>query len=197
MSLEARRTVLQQYAAQRLLLHKELDVENERKTALTTTAKDLENARAFLQRAATHVQEQTHQQLASLVSRCLAAVFDNPYELRITFVQRRGKTEAELWFYRDGMCVDPLESAGGGVIDVAAFALRIAALAMSRPSLRPVLIMDEPFRFVSRDRRPRVRQLLESLSTELGIQFIIVTHHPELYCGNVLEVDALGPSSDA
>ncbi|MES2472602.1 MAG: glycosyltransferase, partial [Pseudomonadota bacterium] len=41
------------------------------------------------------------------------------------------------------------------------------------------MILDEPFRFVSEGYRERVALLLEDLATEIGIQFILVTHDPE------------------
>jgi hypothetical protein len=149
-------------------------------------------AQILLQSLAKLVQEKVHERVASVVSRCLEAVFEEPYTFRIDFEQKRGRTEARLVFERDGMCVDPLTASGGGVIDVAAFALRLSCLLLIRPPLRRVLIMDEPFRFVSPDLRGRVRSLLQTLSTEMGIQFIIITHMEELVLGQVVRLPQEG-----
>lgn len=89
---------------------------------------------------------------------------------------------------RDGIELDPMSSTGGGVVDVASFALRIAALLMQKPAGRLLLILDEPFRFVSEEYRDRVKDLVEELSKELGIQFIIVTHMKELQCQKIVEI---------
>lgn len=146
-------------------------------------------AQELVQSVAEQIQNQVHAQLASIVSRCLTTVFgDDAYGFRINFVKRRGKTEAELLFVRNGQDIDPLRAAGGGAVDVAAFALRLACLLLLRPKKRRLLVLDEPFRFVSREYRPRVRVLLEELARELEVQFLMVTHSKELVCGKVIQI---------
>lgn len=149
----------------------------------TKVVEDTEVAQQVVQQIANELQQQAHHRIAAVVSRCLKAVFDEPYRCGITYRARRGVTEAELMFVRNDVAVDPMTECGGGVVDVAAFALRLAAILLSRPPLRRVLIMDEPFRFVSHSYRPRVRELLRSLAGELGVQFIIVTHFEDLCVG--------------
>ena len=145
-------------------------------------------ARRLIQAVAAAVQSKVHESIASVVSRCLEAVFEEPYEFDLAFVEKRGRTEAEMKFERDGELVDPMTASGGGVVDVGAFAARVARLMLARPLRRPLLVLDEPFRFVSRDFRPRVRRLIESLADEMDIQFVIVTHDPQLAVGKVVEV---------
>lgn len=151
-------------------------------------AEDAETARKLVQAVAAAVQQRAHGRIASVVSRCLEAVFDDPYEFKIDFVKKRGRTEAEMSFGRGGICVDPMSAAGGGVVDVGAFAARVARLVLSRPPRRRLLVLDEPFRFVSRDLRQRVRRLVETLADEMQVQFVIVTHDPALAAGKVVEV---------
>ena len=129
------------------------------------------------------VQQRAHSMIAKVVSQCLETIFDEPYEFQIVFERKRGKTEARLVFQRDGMEIDPMTSSGGGVLDVAAFALRLAAITLTKPHARRIIIMDEPFRFVSEAFRSRIRDMLESLAEEYGFQFIMVTHIKELICG--------------
>lgn len=133
------------------------------------------------------IQERIHFKLASVVSKCLQ-VFDDPYEFKILFERKRNQTEARLVFDRDGLEIDPLGGAGGGVVDVAAFALRLAALSASRPTRRKVVFMDESFKFVSKEYRPAIRELIETLAEDLGIQIILITHIPELVTGKVVEI---------
>ncbi len=113
---------------------------------------------------------------------------EEAYEFQIRFEEKRGKTEAALLFVRDGLEVAPLESSGGGVVDVAAFALRLAALLLARPLKRRLLVLDEPFRFVSAEYRPKIRSMIEQLAEEFEVQFIIVTHIQDLVMGRVVEV---------
>lgn len=145
-------------------------------------------ATKVVQQVAETVQAQAHARIAQVVTRCLSAVFEDPYEFRILFEQKRGRTEARLVFVDGEQELDPLTAVGGGVVDIAAFALRLAALLLHQPPLRRILIADEPFRFVSAEYRDRVRVLLENLHAELGVQFIIVTHITELETGTVVRL---------
>lgn len=149
---------------------------------------ELTEALSIIQSVAQVVQTKVHNQLGGVVTRCLEAVFDDPYEFKLLFEQKRGRTEARLAFVRDGVQVDPLTASGGGVVDVAGFALRLACLMLTRPRMRPLVVLDEPFRFVSVEYRQRIRELLEGLADDLGIQFIMVTHMEDLKIGEVISL---------
>lgn len=140
----------------------------------------LNEAGQILLAAAEKIQNEVHQKLAGIVTQCLAVVFPDPYEFKIEFVQRRGKTEADLYFVRKGRRRSPLRATGGGVTDVASFVLRVASLMQRRPRPRQTIIADEPFKNVSKEYVPRVKQMLEMLSSDLDFQFVIVTHLKEL-----------------
>lgn len=146
-------------------------------------------AQTLVQTVAAAVQEQAHRQLAAVVTRCLATVFGEvAYEFVIRFDRKRGKTEARLLFLRDGLEVDPVDAAGGGVVDVAAFALRLACLLLATPRRRQLLVLDEPLKHLSKQYRPTAARLIETLAKEMGVQFLIVTHDPALQIGKVIEV---------
>ncbi len=162
----------------------------EEKSALTEALLQSERAnkaQAFVQLIAEKVQTTAHQQIASLVSRCLEAVFEEEaYTFHVEFERKRGKTEARLQFIRDGRVVDPLSEAGGGTVDVASFALRLTCLILSRPQKRRLLVADEPFRMLSEEYVPKMRKLLETLASELNIQMILVTHNRGLDLGRTI-----------
>ena len=188
MDLSAEQTKVEELEAQ--IQHTEKTLAKE-KVLLEDQQKELrcsQDAQEVLQLLAQVVQQQAHAKINDVVSRCLSAVFDNPYQFKIVFDRKRGKTEASLRFIRDGMDVDPLSASGGGMIDVAAFALRVACLMLSRPRLSRVIVLDEPFKFVSATYRGNVRSMLEQLSEDLGIQIIMVTHIEELQTGDVVEL---------
>jgi DNA repair exonuclease SbcCD ATPase subunit len=149
---------------------------------------DLKIALTVAREVAQQVQEEAHAKISDIVSHALSAVFDQPYSFKIRFEQKRGRTEAVLVFDRDGVEIDPLTAAGGGVVDVASFALRLSALLLSRPQRRKLLVMDEPFKMLSQEYRPRLKALLETLAKDLGVQMVMVTHDPELRIGAVHEV---------
>ena len=149
---------------------------------------DAEECRQIVQGVGQRLQEMAHERIAGVVSRCLGVVFDEPYEFKIVFEKKRNQTEARLVFIRDGMEINPMDAAGGGVVDVAAFALRLACISLRRPRLRRFVVMDEPFRFISVQYRPRVRQMLEQLAEQMDMQLLLVTHAPELVVGRVVEL---------
>jgi len=149
---------------------------------------DCKQAQEVIQLVAQAVQQQAHKRIAGVVTRCLGAVYDDAYEFQIIFERKRGKTEARLVFLREGKEVDPTTASGGGPVDVAAFALRLACLVLCQPRPRKLLVLDEPFRFVDKDRSERVRMLMELLAKEMGVQIVMVTHKSELQSGKVIEL---------
>lgn len=146
------------------------------------------DAQEILQHLAQAVQQKAHERIAEVVSSCLSTVFDDPYQFKIEFDRKRGRTEANLRFLRRGLEADPLTASGGGVVDVAAFALRIACLMLRRPKLSKVVVLDEPFRFISVQYQDNVREMLEGLSKDLGVQMIMITHNENLATGKIVEI---------
>jgi hypothetical protein len=151
---------------------------------------DLSTALAIVQGSAEEVQNFVHSRIADLVEKCLGSVFQDPYKFQIKFVKKRGKTEAHPVFVRNGNELS-YKDVGGGVIDVTSFALRLACLSLMNPRPRKLLVLDEPFRFLSKrkDYRERIKILLETLSKEMGFQIIQVTHDSELEVGKVVVID--------
>lgn len=148
-----------------------------------------EEAQRIIQAVSQSLQQSAHDQIARIVTRCLGAIFDEPYTFQIRFDRARGKTEAKLLFTRDGLELDdPINEASGGAVNLAAFALRLADLMISRPARRKFLIMDEPFTGVNRGLASRITELLEGLAKEMGIQIVFITQDDGLRCGKVVEL---------
>lgn len=154
--------------------------------------RDAEEARSRAQAVAQLVQQQAHAQIAGVVTSCLQSVFgEDSYTFKIKFVQKRGKTEAQLIFVRakNGVeILDPINEDSGGVVQVAAFVLRVACLVLAKPHLRKLMVLDEPFAHVSAKFRPAVRSMIQQLSRDFQVQFLIVTHEPEYMCGKVVNL---------
>lgn len=149
-----------------------------------------EEAQQIVQQIAQAVQQQAHNRIAGVVSRSLEAVFvgDN-YGFKIRFERKRGRTEAKLILLKDGHEIDdPMNADSGGVVDVAAFALQLSSLILTKPKSRKFMVMDEPFKFVSEEFIDNVRMLLEGLAKDFGVQFIVPTHITELQTGKVIEL---------
>lgn len=159
------------------------EIKSHRKEMRTNIKEEriLEKAVELVKQVGLETQKQLEFHLAEQVSTCLAAVFDDPYELIVKFEEKRGTTEVLFMFSRDGIELIPTNSyggsSGGGAIGVASFGLRIAYMLMRQNSKsQPVLILDEPFnRLKGEEANQRVLELVYKLSHELGIQIIMVS----------------------
>ena len=169
------------------LVREEKDILNRTERRITV----IEESQSILQGIAKTIQQSAHKQISGVVTQCLRSVMrEDACDFRIDFVEKRGKTEAELVFSRNEVDFhDPLNEVPGGVIDLASFALRIACLMLSRPRLQKVFVADEPFKFLNgEDYQEQVKGMLEELSQRLGIQFIIITDDDWLKVGKVIEL---------
>lgn len=166
-----------------------LDSEKSEVERLGSRLSNATAAQGITQTVAREVQRKAYGCIAGIVTKCLQSVFDEPYTFTVTFESKRNKTEVALKFERDGKEVDPMAAAGGGVVDIAAFALRLASLILMGGAARRILVLDEPFRFLSAEYRDKVRDLLLLLSSELGIQIVMVTHIRELEIGKLVSLE--------
>jgi DNA repair exonuclease SbcCD ATPase subunit len=138
----------------------------------------LEQAQLFLQKVAQDTQNQLRFHIRDIVQLCLDAIWPGEVLFDVVFEIKRGKTEARLVFMVDDEEVDPLDADGGGLVQVAAFALRIAVWTLGKT--RNTIVLDEPMNALSSDSQPLAAEIVKELSDKLGIQFIIVTHQSEL-----------------
>ena len=189
-SIKTLRQKLNQKVGQKLLLEKQIA---NKKTLRKGLRKDLiahEQAREIIREAGLKTQESLSFHISEITTLALDAVFDDPYALQVNFVERRNKTECDLLFCRDGNEMSPMDASGGGAVDVATFALRIASWSMQSPRSRNTIILDEPLKNLSKDLQEKGSTMLKEVSKKLGIQFIIVTHEPALtkYADKVFEV---------
>ncbi len=167
--LVARNMVEQDYKQERVSLHKMRKYQG-----------NLVKARALIQKAAKITQQKLEYHISNLVSTALAAVWeDDPYEFKLEFVEKRGKTEAELYFVRDGEKMKPIDSAGGGAMDITSFALRVAFWSLKKTT-RPVLFVDEPFRNLSKNLHDKAVEMIRMITENVGLQIIMISHLEKL-----------------
>ena len=137
-----------------------------------------EKARAFFQVQAENTQREVSETLSVIITSALKSVFPDDYECVIEFTG----SGAKLYLKKgEDIIEDPINSVGGGVIDIASFAARVAFIFLSGSSR--TLIADEPFKAVSSDLRVKIPEMLQLLSEKLGVQFIIVSHLQEIIEG--------------
>lgn len=139
----------------------------------------IEEAQVLLQITAAETQDNLRVHLSDIVQSALDALFPGEYTFCIDFELKRGSTVCEMYLLDDaGFRTDPMTAEGGGVVDVIALSLRLAVWALSRPE--NVLVLDEPFKFLSANLRPAAADILSQMSTRLDLQIVMVTHDPVL-----------------
>lgn len=143
---------------------------NRRKLALT------EKARELLIAATAATQDQVRDFIEELVSLALQSVFGEEYSFTLEFHERRGQSEMEPVIMWQDERLSPRDEVGGGVVDVASFALRLVLWALSAKRSAPVFLLDEPFKFLSKDRTEAAADMLKGVAELLGIQIIMVSH---------------------
>lgn len=132
----------------------------------------IESAILAIQVAAANTQDKIRQHFIDVTQSAIDAIFPDEYEFRMDFVAKRNKTEVDIYLLKDGSRMNPMESNGGGLVDVISFALRIACLSVSRSA--KILLMDEPFPHLRGEARNRLGNLVRGISRRLGIQIIMV-----------------------
>jgi DNA repair exonuclease SbcCD ATPase subunit len=146
----------------------------------TTRQENIQKARSMVIIVAERMQRKLEFHISALVSMALAAVFPDPYKFELRFIPRRGKTEADLVFIKNGNeTTDLPNSGGGGVCDIASLALRIAVWNIKKT--RACLILDEPTKYLhSPTYQAKASELIKELSEKIGLQIIMATDQDRL-----------------
>ena len=181
MEIEKIKQMFQQCKGINLQLQKDIETYTAKKEQLEQRQKLLEQSQAFLQKVAQETQEHLRFQVEDIVNLALETCFPGEYTFQILFNISRGKTDAELVFLdqKTQRQVDPMNASGGGVVDLTCFALRIACYALEKGTDH-VIVLDEPFRFLSRDLQERAGEILKTLSERMQLQIIMVSHIGEI-----------------
>ena len=170
------RNKLEQLKGRRDRIEQEAQAAETKANDLELDLKFIEQARTVLQTTAEITQQELTYHISEVVTLALASVFDDPYELSVQFVPKRGRTEAVLAFTRNGQSIHPLDGSGVGAIDIAAFALRVALWTLRSPRSINTLILDEPFKHLKgEEANRRAIQMVKEISTRLGLQIIMVS----------------------
>lgn len=154
----------------------------ERADALRAEAETLDNVVALLAAMQEVWRGRFQGAVGEVVSQGLAGVFGEALDLIIEMGQH-GDHPTARFALRDprGLeTTDIMDARGGGIVNVAAFLLRVLLLLSARPAMNRLLVLDEPFINVSAEYRPAVTALLRRICDEGGFQIIMVSHTPEL-----------------
>jgi len=179
------RDSLQRQVGQRESLQKRLTVVDARATRLEDESITVSDAIEIVQAATETRRQELRDRVESLVTRGLRAVFEREdYEFAFN-VSLKGGRFGVVPVLRSKFGDRDLETGivdghGGGVADLVSFLLRVIVLSLARPRVAPLMVLDESFRHVSPEFLRGVGTLLRELNTSAGIQFLLITHKPEL-----------------
>lgn len=126
------------------------------------------------------LQEDIKKVFEELVTQSLQAIFGSEYTFELESRIARGKPEIELFIVENGVRYSPRYEKGGGIIDVVAFSLRIVSWAIREPRSQNVMILDEPFRCMHKEVLSFLSEMMQKISSELGLQIICITHENQI-----------------
>ncbi len=161
------------------LILNDLQTKEQEYKALKEYNENLQKARIIIAEAGKYTQTYLKDYIEELVSNALQAVFEEEYKLSISFDIKRNKPEAKISLKIRGEEVDPCNSVGGGILDIASFVLRIVLYSIQNPKTSNVIILDEPLKFLH-GKIENAMKMIKDLSKKLEIQFIIVSQIPEI-----------------
>ena len=120
--------------------------------------------------------ENLKNKIEKLLTIGLQEIFEEDIKFKIDLSVKRNKLWAEFFIEKNGF-KEKLSHQGGGVVNVISFLLRVMFIKLL--NLKPFLILDEGFSMVSRNYANKLANFCKKINEDLGIQMIIVTHHPE------------------
>jgi DNA repair exonuclease SbcCD ATPase subunit len=178
MILEEIKTKLSEAKGKKDLLTEKLQTTKDLQLIKEKRKISIENIQALIQQTAKETQQKLKYHIEDIVNTALDSCFPGEYDFNVSFEIKRGRTEAELFLLKEGERMDPMIASGGGVVDIISFALRLSAWALSKTD--NVIILDEPFKFLSVNLRPLAGEILKQLSEKMKLQIIMVTHDNEM-----------------
>lgn len=125
----------------------------------------------------------------SIVSDGLNLVFDQ--DLQLVLERKEGaKGDSYRLMVKQGDVIGPpIDTMGGGVVNVISFLLRV--IMIQRFKLNKLIVLDESFSNVSEVHIPAVSEMLKSLCTDHGYTILLVTHQSKFtaYADRVYQVE--------
>jgi ABC-type uncharacterized transport system YnjBCD ATPase subunit len=153
----------------------------------------LEKVSILFQQLSSLKKKELQKKVETLIGYGLKVIFQEDIKFIIESEIKGNNISFEFKLESNGQQTGIFDCRGGGIISVISYLLRVLMLIMIKPSLRKLLVLDEPFSMLSESYRENMKSLLSVLSEKTGIQHIIVTHLPEIaVCGDVQYEVSLG-----
>lgn len=117
----------------------------------------------------------------TLVTFALRFIYSDDYAFELEFGRRGNLQELNFNIKTPDFeeACDPMDTSGGGVLDIVSLALRAVLLEVSVPKIEGFLILDESLKHLSKDYLMNASQFLNELNKRVGRQIIFITHQQE------------------
>lgn len=137
---------------------------------------------AFAQKFTELSRRETLDKMSFLVTTALQEIKDKNLSFKVNYDKKRNQAVADFLIHSDLLNKDMgiMESCGGTIFDLCEVVLRISLLLKWKPSLSRIFILDESFKHVSPQDRPKLAQFIHELSEKLGLQIILISHSQEI-----------------
>ena len=180
MDLSKYKKTLNKVLVSKSTLEKNITQIQDKLSGLEEDVEGLKDAREIVNNVMCLTQNEVKGFIEEVVSLALSSVFGKGFSFEIEYSIKRNQSEAVLWIIEDGIRNKPDFDVGGGVNDVASFALRLAFYALLDKKPSPIFVLDEPSKHLSSDKQILFGQMLNEISELLGVQILIVSHSPDI-----------------
>lgn len=151
-----------------------------KRNALHTFEKLYSGSLVVLQELESGWRNTYEQALAALGAQSLSTIWEKPFEVKLETTIKRGVAYLDIVLVKNGKRVRIKGGSGGSVAQVLGVTLRLILTLSATLSLRPLLVLDEPFNMVAAAQRPALCAVLRKLADSLGVQFLMSAHEDEL-----------------
>jgi len=145
--------------------------------------RDLQECGAILNALTTASQQMLKDRLEGIVTYALSRVFEREFRFVVEFRQSRANVIVEFKLASEETGWEPVElqdARGGGVCEIVGFIIRLVFLLYLKQDQRQIMVLDEPFGWVSAQYVDNLMELIRELVAKTGMQFVLVTHNDRI-----------------
>jgi len=136
----------------------------------------------LIEKASETVRYKIKEQIEPIVTSAIKSIFGADYKFEMNFQDSRNNiiTNMLVSSKRYPEAVEPMDTHGGGLIDLLSFCLRAALLNLYEHDVSGPIIADEPLKHLSPEQIDSASEMIRFISQKTGRQIIYVTHSASL-----------------